>query len=891
MNDYFSHSDDYFIPEGTNSSPMSFDFNPNDNVTTEIIVNDVPFDPDYFLLFDAEEEIVSRWFVTEQKRNRQGQWIYSLKRDVIADNINSLLSAPVFVQKGRVGEDNPLILNGEGMNFNQIKTSETLLKDPTGSAWIVAYYAKDYPDGDITIQNVPAADYKDSVTVAEIASAIGITESQLSDNININNDRINKLRFVSKVFINFCYKQADSIYDWQQNQYFTSDLSERTSVWEDVAFNPSNKLFSTTYQGADTKGPFRAAVYNHRSEILADMTALTGEDFYLQYSQFKNLKAYEGKIVRYLGKYYQLKVVDNGGRYVAHRRNFSYTTYPSLKAVAEEVGNNPSINLESGGHYVEFGTRATEVYFVLEEISDSMLVPVANAKISSNRNITTDQQYDIICAPASALTLDDGVDEFTTDPDLMRRIFAELAIQHDANVYDIQLLPYCPIPSLVASRDISGMVETKDFDYVTVSGNRTVQVVCSNKNEGLERTNRETLGTTVIGSTIRYDMRDTYALVDYKSGSAITVDSYEIKPDLIHPPISDVTITADDTTGTITIAYKIVLPADAVFDDADFDFDITYHYARTDKAGALFYAPKASFQIQLNYSLSIVESKKIDSQCDLYRIISPNYQGSFDFNVAKNGGSVDFFTAYCTYKPFSPFIKVTPNFEWMYGADFNDNRGLICAGDFSLPRVQDKWETYQLENKNYQNIFNREIQSLDIAQGLEARQQYITGGLGILTDSIKGGVAGGMIGGGYGAIAGAIVGAGASAVGYGADISIMARQHQEARSIAIDKFNYQLGNIKALPYTLTKVGSFDISSKIFPVLEYYTCSEEEKQALRNKIKYESMTIMAIGLFGDYYQAFEEPTYFKGELIRCDDIADDSHILNEIYAELLKGVYI
>lgn len=94
-----------------------------------------------------------------------------------------------------------------------------------------------------------------------------------------------------------------------------------------------------------------------------------------------------------------------------------------------------------------------------------------------------------------------------------------------------------------------------------------------------------------------------------------------------------------------------------------------------------------------------------------------------------------------------------------------------------------------------------------------------------------------------------------------------------------------------MPQSITKVGAFDISSKIFPVLEFYTCSEQEKTALKNKIKYESMTVMRIGCLGDYYGISGELNYFKGELIRCDEIADDYHVLNDIYQELLKGVFI
>lgn len=122
------------------------------------------------------------------------------------------------------------------------------------------------------------------------------------------------------------------------------------------------------------------------------------------------------------------------------------------------------------------------------------------------------------------------------------------------------------------------------------------------------------------------------------------------------------------------------------------------------------------------------------------------------------------------------------------------------------------------------------------------------------------------------------------------DMDILAMRQKEAKSLALDKFNYALGNVKALPYTLTKVGAFDINSKIWPFLEYYTCTEEEKEALESKITYESMTVMRIEVIGNYLEAFEEKHYLKGELIRNETIADDNHILEAINYEFAKGVY-
>ena len=162
IQDYIDHSDDSFIPVNSDGSMTQFDFNPNDNVITEIIVNDLNFEPDYFLLIDDESNIVSRWFVLEQKRNRNKQWLYHLRRDVIADNFNELLNAPIFVEKGMLREDDPFIVNDEGMSLNQIKKAEVKLIDKSRTAWIVGYLSKKSNIRVSFKENIDLKDYCDS---------------------------------------------------------------------------------------------------------------------------------------------------------------------------------------------------------------------------------------------------------------------------------------------------------------------------------------------------------------------------------------------------------------------------------------------------------------------------------------------------------------------------------------------------------------------------------------------------------------------------------------------------------------------------------------------------------------------------------------------------------
>ena len=142
------------------------------------------------------------------------------------------------------------------------------------------------------------------------------------------------------------------------------------------------------------------------------------------------------------------------------------------------------------------------------------------------------------------------------------------------------------------------------------------------------------------------------------------------------------------------------------------------------------------------------------------------------------------------------------------------------------------------------------------------------------------------IGAGVGAIAGLTVGTAGAAI----DSVLSSARRAEAKDFAIDRFNMSLESIKAMPLSLTKVSAFTLINKIFPFIEYYSCTDEEKEALRNKIQYDGMTVGRIGTIAQF-QSPEEKHYFKGQLIRAVGIEEDTHFVNTLYEELAKGVYL
>lgn len=298
-----------------------------------------------------------------------------------------------------------------------------------------------------------------------------------------------------------------------------------------------------------------------------------------------------------------------------------------------------------------------------------------------------------------------------------------------------------------------------------------------------------------------------------------------------------------------------------------------------------------------NFSFTIEDSivynsqePKIQNETQFCRLNSPNYAASFDFSVAKNKG-VGYWQVDCSYKPYQPYIHVAPNWKGLYGSNFNDARGLICTGDFSIDLMTDKWQEYQIQNKNYNEIFNRQIQSLDLQQSIAKRQDIVNASIGSIMGGMSGAQTGYLTGGLYGAIAGGVVGTAASAVGGVMDVIDNQKLRDDARSSQFDMFNYQLGNVKALPNTLTKVSTYNINNKIYPFYEIYEATSEEIDSLRQQLKWRGYNLGIIGQLSDFQV---EGKYFKGKLIRLEENPNvslgDDHLLENYNSELQQGIY-
>ena len=794
---------------------LNINFNINDGVNTSLIVGgptqtedgQVLFweyngTPDYLIVYDNgdnEDLIRSRWFILDAEKTRTGQYKLSLKRDVVVDNYDATINAPCFIEKGKIISTlDPLIYNKEGMTFNQIKTSETLLKDNSKMPWLIGYVSQDkkrYPDSDYYESKAPV----ENVTAwndvpQQIRNAIGTTKTILAYNSVSENEGLKYkwyglAYYMSTAYAEFNYNTSTN--SWSSSAWNSGDLPSGWAAAAAEGTGPSGTIYLKGSK-ANTFHSRLATLFKESSNIY---NSYKSSNNYQNEDDLASLYEWNGRyIFDANGNLKQIMITDGNIRDGA-ATNYTYNSSVgqdfanAMRTVITQLQASTVGTGTGSGNYVQITLPVKTIYINANTSTSS--TSTVKSYIPANRIQVRQAPYDIFAIPyASATIKKDGSIVTTTNIDVSSQAAVALAQAGGNVVYDVQLLPYFPDTNLIGSVikdheiDLTGLVEDQSFTYI------------KNENNG------------VIG------------VIMWMRNSEFTFD---IPCSLSIPTESD-TMTALDM--------------------------------------------------------------KLSNECDMYRLVSPNYSGQFEFSLAKNGGYMTKVNIDCTYKPFTPYIHVNPDFKGLYGTDFNDARGLICGGDFSIALVTDQWKNYQLNNKNYQQMFDREIQNLDVNNAYQKTNDIINATVGTL----GGGVAGALTGakaGPYGAIAGAAVGLVGGAVTGAIDVQRNENLRQENKQFKIDMYNYQLGNIQALPQSLARTSALSYNNKLFPMIEYYTCTENEKEILKNKLMYNGMTIMKIGQLNEFIGT----GYVKGQIIRFNEFDEDNHMANAIYDEINKGVYL
>ena len=941
---------DYKAADADYKEASNINFNPGDGVNTGLVLglgqNGSLFEGDEFdylvayKVVDNASVIDSRWFITEQDRQRSGQYELTLKRDVLADNYTDVVNSPIFLEKGFINDVNdPLLYNSESMNVNQIKQLEIPLMDDTKCGWVVGYIPSDaFPkvepaydrvekkvtipmEPDIEVDGLSSWNYWQYCSnnpnykfMADSAGKRKVTVKIRSENKYADSGRSVRVDMITANYTFYPNSTDAGTYSQQNSGYITTstgtlnypqwykDYAPVTFVQGALSASLCGKIFDPVRNNS---------AFNTALNTILGTGISIGDTSYLRRLQDKII------LDSSTNTYYRISIIST-----SEGSPITVTSSTTGGQTALDALKN-AMNYPTGAGGSLKGTYTT---FTASNSSTSYAIQLTNVGVSlyvdlnSDRAHLNDAPYDMFCIPFSdTLKLKYDSTEFTCSKNVALSMATEIAKDlGSGTVYDVQLLPYCPNRTLVVNSgspssvlDLTGV----KYDLIKESATNnpksaviwctesTFQVPISTESQVIEFNPTEDTPTQIRTETY-YAIPNSISA--YTSRMSVGTTSYNnilvYKVSKSNNRVIDsgwynnVEITAEGILNIYTAAnwnnQEISININD-YHNADYYF---VFWIKNVPFGAQN-IDKLATKVVIAKSYSILDpgndalTRKLANECDLVRIVSQNYSAIFEFSPAKSGG-VDGFLADCTYKPWAPYIHILPKLKGLYGDNFvtiDDARGLICGGDMSLPQLSNAWANYQLQNKTYQEMFDRQIKNMDVQNDINKQGALAQAIVAPITGGAAGAAAGAQVGGVYGAVAGAAVGAIGGGVTAGIDYANSIRMMEENRQYAIDMYGYNLQNIQAVPTSLTKTSALTYNTRVWPFIEYYTCTEAERKALKDKIKYNGMTIMKVGQLSDYLLG--EDNFYKGKIIRLPDIKLDGHMAFEIYNELNKGVYL
>lgn len=392
------------------------------------------------------------------------------RRDVIADHFDKLVEAPVFVQKGNLDADNPLIFNNEGMEFNQIKKDEILLKDETKTPWIVGYIDK---------TNIPteALEVKPHIPSIEDLGSFGLM--MVDEDDPAKGAKFNTVDSLD-IRLNAVTRRTSNPSKNSMIRTFVGKLDFNNSrVLETVdqgvpAFNYNNYVIDGRAENNEVE-----AVKNFIKSNWSYQLHLRKESLFPAISEF-----FDSKNLSVVNVAQYQKLIKNKDQIVYssktkehYRMTFTETvTSSDINTISSknhealysltQSALNGLLAAQSGTRtwsLFKYATTNPEIYInykVLKKTVSFTKVDMGGMielQLGSNPRQTEDSPYNIFCMPY-------------TETNLMvaNEMAAKWGVGESARIYDIQILPFCPARDRIknGSFSLTGAEEGIDYSYI-----------------------------------------------------------------------------------------------------------------------------------------------------------------------------------------------------------------------------------------------------------------------------------------------------------------------------------------------------------------------------------------------------------------------------------------
>lgn len=742
-------------------------FKPNDGIHTTFIFdyNEDEFNYDYLSVSTKNDGSANRsnWFIINTTRLNGNKMQLDLIRDIITDKFYNVVNTEMRIERGFCYNDNPAIYNKEGIDFNEIKVSETLLKDKTNCAWIIMYIPNNLTLADDVRFKLPTFDKVNTISgIANLPYASTDNKIYVTKNCVLSGVIF---RQVPNLFTNNYYKYP----------FYTKNGNKNIVNVKDEFAITHGRLgyFSGTVEQAQTYVNSLVSSQQYVNSWLSDF-----------YNYSKNNDEH---------LLFDESIMDEDGKvYYDTTNNKYYTIHVSRTSNIKKFSSNISANTALGARVISLfntqnwithennpsGSIATgnlnvyEYIYTAEETTYNPNSFKMKKEDLNNDYPVKNQPYKMVAFPMKKFYIEKGVGSVEenetqlvySDPEIIKAFISEFA-KDNGRVLDIQQVPYCPCLE----------------DYMVLGGI-----------EELFIGNRPTINLWNSDNNV------------VARGIFINNDSFSIYLDNSYYPN--------------------------------------------------------------NY--------KIENECEKYRLCSPHYESAFEFNAVQMQGWAGI-KVECTYKPYEPYFHLIPMFTVgsLYGEEnFEDARGLVSNCSYSLPLSSDVWQTWARQNSTYQLTFDREIKDLSVKHNIE----QFANATELLGSSYKNKMTKNL---------------NSNFISGATNMFTNELDYRETKSFREDMFYYNLKNIKAQPETLTKVSALDINNRIWPILEKYSCTEDEKIYFEKYLVYNSYRIERIGKIKDYINPNQELTFIKASLIIFESNNMTPEMTNFLNEELSHGVYL
>lgn len=758
--------------------------------------------PDYVVVDDYKGNI-SRWFVTNSFKTRDRQDKLTLRRDLIADFYSDIVEySPCLIRKGYVPQNNPLIFNDEGVQYNKVKTDEILIKDESNCSYIVGFIsnktdAQAEINGTIKELNYDYSyDSLNDFPLKNYVEGAGNTHSEVATTI-YNNSPSTRIYYSLK--FNGRSESGNSRQDmeiiWREigigkpSYYTPTYSSEQGGTYYESGSTNINVILncetSISYQSSTLEFTY---IHNHYVSTLyskiSGMSSQYAENIFdVEASTYNELTQFNNKKIKIGNVIYNVSLTRTNTRSsVAIYNQYNPTIRTAFENIINYINTNkPTQSEMSSGSYtmsyynsanryqpsdLKVMTELEDYYLVLTEASSNIKTSLDSP---SNRTHLSSQPFDMfMLINESGISYKVGATSYTSNHEVNINMAQAICQVSGAGAYDVQIVPFNPMRATILA---DGSLNFYGYDVK------------------------------------------------------------EIKK-------------ADDT--------------------------VIGHYVMCNSADLHFNLNKNELKFNpTNY--------KKDYNLKQYRLCSPNQETMFEFSPSMNGG-INTWEISCNYRPYASYIKVQPTWNSLYGSPMyngkTDFRGLVYNSALCVTQLSDAWANYVSNNKNFQQLFDNQINTLTKQNEIQLNAMEETLGLRSFT--------------------GMPIGSILRVIGGNKDIEMT----RELNNIAISKmetdFKYQMDNVKSMPHTIKKLTNINEDTRIFPFIEIYSATPTEEQSFDFKMKYTGYTIMTTGKIIDYCEPNEE-TFVQADLIRLDlsrsEETADNHIASEIALELSKGIYI